>query len=140
MSKVIFIFLTGLIMVMTAISVDRQGFATEAKEKLVRLGDGYALSDDEVKIMTDKALKGDPESAFRLSLYYEFAKRNHTESDFWLKISAENGHPVGQYNLGIGLLLDDPDPRNRQRARFWIERAAANGNSRAKERLKNLPK
>jgi len=101
------------------------------------IGSVYDLSESEFKILQDQALKGAPEPAFRLFLFYNFCKRDYKESNFWIIIAAENGHPTGEYNLAFRL-KDDPDPRNRKRARFWLERAAQKGDKDAKEQLKKL--
>ena len=85
----------------------------------------YNLSEDEIRTLQEEALKGTPEPAYRLFLFYELYKRDSIEGNFWAVVAAENGNPVGQYNLALRLNAD-PDPRNRKRARFWLERAANN--------------
>jgi TPR repeat protein len=97
----------------------------------------FSLTKDEVKVLRDKAIKGAPEPAFRLYMFYRFAKEDSEESRFWLQIAADNDHPAGQYNLWI-MLHDDPKPINRQRAAFWLKRAAENGSSPAINKLKGL--
>ena len=74
-----------------------------SQEKFFRLGEEYRLSEGEIKILQGKALKGSPEAADRLYLYYELDRRDNTETLFWEKIAAENGSPKGQYNLGLRL-------------------------------------
>jgi len=110
-----------------------------SKERFVRLGSGYHLTETEVKVLQDEALRGSPEPAFRLHLYYELDREDRAESLFWLRIAAENGHPGGQYSLGVRL-SEDRDPRNRQRAIFWLERAAANGEELGVDLLNRLKK
>ncbi|MHB8068856.1 MAG: SEL1-like repeat protein [Desulfobaccales bacterium] len=126
MPRSIFIIMAALAIVLIICLSEKQGISDDSKEKLVRLGEGYFLSEAEVEVLKNKALGGAPEPAFRLSLFYEFYKRDYKESNFWEVIAAENGHPIAQYNLAARL-TDDPDPRNRQRARFWLERAAKSG-------------
>ncbi|HXH11320.1 MAG TPA: hypothetical protein VNP04_16355 [Alphaproteobacteria bacterium] len=95
------------------------------------------IPEAELPSLKHEALKGSPDAAFRLSLYYESVRLDFKEGLFWTQIAAENGHPSGQYNYGFRL-RNDPDPRNRLRARFWLERAAENGVSLAVDLLKEL--
>lgn len=110
----------------------------KSKGKPVIMMGSDALSDTEISQLERQALKGSAETAFRLYKYYEHSHINFSESLYWARIAAENGHPNGQYALGFRL-RNDPDPRNRQRARFWLERSAANGVSLAVELLKEIP-
>lgn len=98
----------------------------------------HFLSDKELARMKTKALAGSPEPAFRLYQFYENVSKDVAESRYWLRIAAQNDDPVGQYEFGL-VLARDPDQKNQQRAGFWIERAATNGNPRAVEYLKNYP-
>lgn len=115
--------------------------AEDEKEKFLRMpmGEAYNLSDTEFKVLQAKGLQGDPEAALRLSLYYDLCKRDYKEGHFWKMIAAENGHPTGQYNYGFDL-SQDSDPRNRQRAKFWLKHAAAKGVKEAQSLLKELEK
>ena len=42
----------------------------------------------------------------------------------WCRRAAEAGHPHAQFNLGITLLKDASDSRNREAAVRWFEKAA----------------
>lgn len=121
-----FTIITALAFVLIACLVEKPGISDDSKEKPVRLGEGFSLSEAEIEVLTKKALGGSPEAGFRLFEFYNFFKRDYKESNFWEVIAAENGYPIAQYNLAARL-TDDPDPRNRQRARFWLEHAAKSG-------------
>ncbi|MHB8068857.1 MAG: hypothetical protein ACYDIC_13285 [Desulfobaccales bacterium] len=103
----------------------------------------FNLSEDEIKKLQDEALRGAPDPAYRLFLFYELFKKDSKESNFGAVIAAENGDPKGEYNLALTLDAD-PDPRNRKRARFWLERAAKSGNKsivkKAAAKLKRINK
>jgi len=103
----------------------------------IHIGSSYNLSEDEIKTLQDRALRGAPEPAFRLYQFFELYKKDYKESLFWVMVSAENGHPGGEYTLGFKL-KDDPDHRNRQRAIFWLKRAAEHGEKLAVSLLKEL--
>lgn len=115
--------------------------AEDPREKIVpmlaRMGEAYNFSDTELKVLQDKGLQGDPEAARRLFLYYDLYKRDYKEGYFWKMIAAENGNPSGEYNYGF-VLKDDPDPRNKKRAIFWLKRAAKHGVTLAVSLLKEL--
>jgi TPR repeat protein len=134
------VFILGIGLVFAAIGFVYAGHgdsSSNPESNFVMSGQVYSLTDNEVQRLADEALGGTAEGAFRLYLFFELVKGDHLEALFWLQIAAENGHPIGQYNFG-GMLRKDPDPRNRQRARFWFERAAENGVSGASERLKEI--
>lgn len=138
-SIIAFILGVGSAAVMLSLSCVRQGMPNNDLSGIPVMGNqAYVLSGDEIRALQDQALKGSPESALRLHLFYEFVRLDFAESLHWVRIAAENGDPVGQYNLGFKL-RNDPDPRNRIRARFWLERAAKNGDSLAAKLLKELP-
>lgn len=109
----------------------------EAIKILQSMASKYNLSEYEFRLLQDKGLKGDPEAAFRLYLYYERYKKDFNESSFWLMIAAENGNSVGEYNYWFNLIRDT-DTRNRLRAIFWLKQAAKHGNKMALSLLKKV--
>jgi TPR repeat protein len=84
---------------------------------------GLLIDDKDIPIFEEKALDGDPEAARRLSTFHGI-RGERVQSIYWATIAAENGSVVGQYNLGF-LLRDDPDPKNRRRAIYWLKRVSA---------------
>lgn len=99
----------------------------------------YCLTEHQIKLLEDMALRGSPGAAFRLFLCYEKYeyKKDHSKSLYWVRIAAQNGHPQGEYNYGLKL-KDDPDPKNRLRAGFWLQRAAKQGVKEAEALLKEI--
>ena len=95
------------------------------------------LSDYEIKILTDYALRGGGKEAYRLYEYYQNYKHNETEAVYWLRIGAQNFNDLSQYEYGKYLLAAE-DENNNIRGSFWIKKAAKNGNVRAKDLLKKL--
>jgi TPR repeat protein len=103
----------------------------------VMLNQSLKLSDAEIRDLEPKALGGSTEAALRLCNFFDFIRMDHNEAMFWVQIAAENGGHISEYNYG-SMLYEDPNPRNRQRARFWLERAAKNGDEKAKILLRKL--
>lgn len=98
---------------------------------------GVALDSISVERLSKQALEGSGEAARRLSRHFLMAQGNREEAKFWAVVAAENGDVLGKYDAGF-LLKDDPDPRNRRRAIFWLKQAASQGDSLAGELLKEL--
>jgi TPR repeat protein len=98
----------------------------------------YILSEAEIQKLEHEALQGATEAALRLHFFYEYEHLDPAKSFFWAHISAQNADPMGQFEFGV-MLSKDPDPKNRQRARFWLKKAADNGNALAGHFLKGLP-
>jgi len=94
-----FIIMAALAIVFITCLSEKQGISDESKEKLVRLGEGFSLSEAEIEVLKKKALSGSPEAGFRLFEFYNFFKRDYKESHFGEVIAAENGYPIAQYNL-----------------------------------------
>jgi TPR repeat protein len=82
----------------------------------------YSLTEAQINKLQGEALAGSPEVALKLFFYHKYFSLNPEESLYWARISAQNGDPVGQYEYGV-LLSMGSDPRSRQRANFWTERA-----------------
>ncbi|MCZ4303328.1 hypothetical protein O4G98_01145 [Zoogloeaceae bacterium G21618-S1] len=106
-------------------------------ERSVSSVHGMALDGSEIKRLASDALDGSGDAARRLALHFLVAQGDREEGLYWAIIAAENGDIIGQYNTGF-LLKDDPDPRNRQRAIYWLKRAKAAGNDAAQSLLEEL--
>lgn len=85
-----------------------------------------------VDCMKEKALSGDREAARNLALVY--GKVDFKSMQYWHLIGAENGDPVSQYNYAFWL-LEKGGPQHRERAIFWLKKAAQNGDGDAKRLL-----
>jgi len=56
----------------------------------------------------------------------------------WYSRAARRGDPESQYDLGFMLLLGEGVAADRNEARLWLERAAANGHAAAAGLLRDL--
>lgn len=111
----------------------------EATEKVFPIINDLAIPENDLPHLENEAIEGSPDAALRLHLYYEVAHVDLKKSLFWARIAAENGSPVGQYDLGLKL-QNNPDSRSRKRGNFWLKRAAENGHERALELINKLPR
>lgn len=110
---------------------------------------GLIIADADLPQLQHDALRGSPDAAHRLFLFFEAVKIDLPEAMYWASIAAENGHPGGQYTYGY-LLLHEPHlaaihitspehkARARERAIFWLEKAAAQGIELAEKVLRRL--
>jgi uncharacterized protein len=94
------------------------------------------LSAIEIDALTLLANEGDGSAAFKLYSYYYIVEGKHDKGIYWIKKAAESGYVTGQYSLAW-LYLNDRDKgfRNKDLAKFWLEKASKNGDSKAKELL-----
>lgn len=86
------------------------------------------------------AYAGSGAAAIALANFYMKADKSGSLERYWTTIAAENGDPVGQYNLAL-LMLDKSGPAySPHRARYWLELSAKQGNTRAAELMASLRK
>jgi TPR repeat protein len=64
---------------------------------------------------------------------------DRAQAQIWYRSAAERGHPYAQMMLGRFLLRNVAGEHNPTEARFWLERAAAQGLQDAKNDLAGLP-
>ena len=95
------------------------------------------ISDYEIKVLIDYALRGGKKEAYKLYEYYNNYKKDKAEADYWLRIGAQNRSEKCQYEYGKYLLASEDDYK-KMRGKFWIKKAAQNGNVLAKDLLKKL--
>jgi uncharacterized protein len=110
---------------------------------------GQGVTEDQRHALTyvEKAAElGDKRAQYELGMAYESGivlKRNIEQAAYWLKKSAENGSPDGQFSYGV-LLATVPDKEtktgnkqvsaaNKERAVFWLKEAHKNGHLEAKD-------
>jgi TPR repeat protein len=114
------------------------GCAAEADAPLKNgAEDPSAEAARDLEVTEDEALAGDQLAAAYLQAVY-----SKTDQDlylYWLKIGAENGHSISQYNLAFELWAHGNSLEDDQiRAKFWLGRAAAAGDSEATAVLARL--
>jgi TPR repeat protein len=73
-----------------------------------------------------KALAGDGDAAIKLATFYELIPMSDKDGTYWYTIAAEDGSPVGEYNLGF-MLSNGGRDYNNMRAIFWLNKAKADG-------------
>ena len=110
--------------------------AQNTPEKPLTGMESFGIPAQEIPRFEAAALAGDPVAAFRLAQFYGFNKANQAENFYWLSIAAENGHLAGMHNYGFTLANKDENERGRQRAIYWMKRAAKAGNSDSATYLK----
>lgn len=84
-----------------------------------------------------EALSGSGSAALKLSNHYDAVVLDSTKGTYWATISAENDYSGGMYALGFKL-AHKRDEKSRIRARYWLEKAARNGEPLANEILREL--
>ena len=106
----------------------------------------FDLSPDEKSALSERALAGDSEASFRLAEFYMLAggdgdpnlndEHDRREERRWLKLAAQQGHPVARSNYAISLAEVDcprarsvmievrdhaPEAASREHARSWLD-------------------
>ena len=110
---------------------------SKQNDKPIAGNQAFMIAKADLPKFKTEALEGSPDAAFKLYQFYEFVQLDAKESLYWITISAENGHPIGQHNLAY-MLMDDPDLNSRLRARYWAKQSVRNGNKDALELLKEI--
>ena len=92
----------------------KPGLTLEQIEALYQEGEKYYYGDDEV------------------------SQNYVTACEYYLK-AAEAGHAEAQYSIGFCYKLGRGVEQDTQKARYWLEKAAAQGHGRARQALQQLP-
>ena len=90
------------------------------------------LSDYEIEVLTDYALRGGKKEAYKLYEYYWDYKHDKQEAVYWLRIGAQNKNEQCQYEYGKYLLAKGNE-NDKIRGLFWIKKAAKNGYEEAEK-------
>lgn len=97
---------------------------------------GLFIPDSEYGAVERRALEGSAEDAFRMASQFE-AGFQYDKAIFWGTIAAENGSQIGAFNLGHRL-SQSPDPKQRIRARFWLQKVIDRGGDTGRMALNRL--
>ena len=81
------------------------------------------------------AYSGSGSAANALSTFYMKADKTGEQEFYWDTIAAENGDPVGQFNLAQQYLNKESLRYSPHRAQFWLKKAAQQGDSDAVKML-----
>ncbi|WP_242113416.1 hypothetical protein [Luteimonas aquatica] len=93
-----------------------------------------SVSKEEIPSLEQEAMSGSIPAAKKLYENYYFSNLDYEEGMKWLRICAENGDSVCEYNLGF-ILVKSKVKNDRMRGEFWLRRSADKGSVRAKELL-----
>jgi TPR repeat protein len=103
----------------------------------INLNQDLVLTPQERLTLAVEAMRGSPEAATKISVFYGFVLLNPIEERRWALIAAENGNPVAQYNVYEDFMNNDT-ALDRERALFWLRKSAAAGFKDAQEKLKRV--
>jgi TPR repeat protein len=110
--------------------------AQQYEQKAISGSQGMALSDQQTQTYSQQALEGGGDAASRLGMYYLAVQGDRKRSEYWYRISAENGDVGAQRTYGTMLLQDSSE--NKARAIFWLKKSADSGDTLAKKTLQKL--
>ena len=103
---------------------------------------GYGLTKDERQAATwfrRGAEHGNPQAQSNLGMMYAFGRGGLAEDDqaafSWFSKSARQGYPVAQHALGVMYYKGTGVTRDLKESRFWLTKAAEQGNPEAKKFL-----
>jgi len=95
------------------------------------------ISKQDLDKMTSDANKGDAKAQRKLGLKY-YRTKEHAKSIEWLYKSAEQGDIIGQLWLGHAYYLGPDKHKNLKEAKKWYEKAASQGNEKARRYVKAI--
>ncbi len=108
---------------------------SENKDEPISTGSIYGLTHEKIIQYEELSKKnGDSSASFRLYMYYLLSKYDPPKAETWLNISANQNHPVAQYNLAQSHF----ENKNFDEAIFWANKAIANGSIKAKELIEQI--
>jgi len=113
------------------------GSIAMAGEQPAMLNADLSLTAEELERLPREAMEGSGEAGLRLFSFYQFLNYDRDESLFWLRLAAEHGSPKAQYNVGQ-FYKESKNPKDVQKAKLWLQRAADQGYTQAAEALKRL--
>jgi TPR repeat protein len=98
---------------------------------------GLEVPAEKIEAFELEALSGSGSVALKLSNHYDAVALDSAKGLYWATVSAENDYSGGMYALGFKL-AQKRDEKSRIRARYWLEKAARNGESLAEGILREL--
>lgn len=101
---------------------------------------GYGLESDHEKALSwfRAAVDDEPKRAYDglASIYID--QKNYEEAYKYVVKAADLGHPQAEYNLGYYYYTGTVVEKDKEKAKYWFEKAAAQGNTDAKFNLNIL--
>jgi TPR repeat protein len=93
--------------------------------------ESFAISDAEMPVLQNQAIRGSGAAAYRISQFYRFLKLDADESDRWLTIAAEDGDSTAQFSLG-NLLSESTNEQQKLRGCYWLNKVRKAGSEKIK--------
>ncbi len=84
-----------------------------------------SLDDNNIKIIKEKAEKGDAESQYQYATICMLVDKDKVF--YWMKKSAEQGNKNGQLQLGLMYKSGKGISKDKQKALYWFEKSAKQG-------------
>lgn len=132
------IYLLGLISIFLATASLADPLGIIGSEVVISANAGLDISSEKLNIFKNDALSGSGAAAHKLASFYYFVKRDRAMGLYWETIAAEDGNPMAMASLGFHMAVEEKGHQTDLRARFWLERAKAAGESTAKVELDAL--
>lgn len=107
------------------------------QHKVVSTFDEFYIPPDEIKLLEQKAEKGDVKSAEKLVNYYRFVDKKPEKIIKYLTIKAESGDAATQYSLACCLLKSNNQIEHEQGI-YWLKISANAGELYAQSYLAQL--
>lgn len=117
---------------------NKVSYVVECRGYPVSTGMSYNLANEELFEFRKKSQDGDAEASKKLWLFYEFAVRDNVKAAEWLKKAAEQGLSGAQYNLAFDFSRRGSPRYDLQKAKYWAEKAASNGEQLALRLLREI--
>lgn len=100
------------------------GIASAISSDTIVVQTSYCLGKGEVAKFSREAMAGSPEAANKLTnMYWMCGLPDRVKTKYWALIGAENGNAESQFRARQTLKVSK-DPLERQRALFWLRKAA----------------
>lgn len=96
----------------------------------------YVLTEAQRTHLAESALDGSGDAALQLSRFYSHVLMDLDQGLHWALIGAENGDPKSQFTV-FAYLSRRESSDDKQRAIFWLKKAAAQGYPNAVQELKH---
>jgi TPR repeat protein len=102
------------------------GCASSERTEWTNANEPVQLSDESIRQLKIEADDSNPVAAYKLYTFYIFDKDSVSEAIHWLRLSAKEGYPMAEYNLGK-ILSESSSPDDRKESGVWLERARKHG-------------
>jgi TPR repeat protein len=134
-----FYLMISMLIFFSILSCSRFSDDKQNKEEPVSGNAPFNLTDDDKKVLSQKANRGDPDAARRLANYFYLYVNNEKQGFYWNHKAAENGHIIAQFEIGRDYAIGTQYiNRNFEKARYWLQKSAHSDDKEAKKYLSFL--